>query len=183
MYNTSLEKKKHRTLFIWYKVDKREGWSEETCSLRESRMTPGSLADDTGVSSWPRKGIETSGILDRNLEETAQMHLLCFFYLIYFQSSATYCIISAHYFKAFWRGVVCYILSGMFETQHLRFILTYYLQNKDRVKMFNSKVFHNIWKYKFQSQILGETARAQFSSVQFIVCHKLYKSKKKNLII
>ena len=123
-------------------------------------MTPWSLADGTGVSFWPRKGTETSDIFDRNLEETAQMRLLFFFYLIYFQPSATYCIISAHNFEAFWRGVVCYILNSVFETQHLRFILTYYLQNKDRVKMFNSKVFHTIWKYKFQSQILGETARA-----------------------
>ena len=123
-------------------------------------MTPRSLADDTDVSSWPRKGTETLDIFDWNLEETAQMHLLVFFYLIYFQSSATYCIISAHYFEAFWRGLVCYILNSVFETQHLRFILTYYLQNKDRVKMFNSKVFHTIWKYKFQSQILWETARA-----------------------
>ena len=82
-----------------------------------------------------------------------------FFTLIYFQSSATYCIISAHYFEAFWRGLVCYMLNSVFETQHLRFILTYYLQNKDRVKMFNSIVFHNIWKYKFQSQILGDAAR------------------------
>ena len=104
-------------------------------------MTPWSLADDTGVSSWPRKGTETSDIFERNLEETAQRRLLFvffyYYYLIYFQSSATYCIISAHYFEAFWRGVVCYILNSVFETQHLRFMLTYYLQNKDRVKMFS----------------------------------------------
>lgn len=58
-------KKKYRTLFIWYKVDKREGWSEETCSLKvkfESRMTPWSLADYTGVSSWPREGTDASPV-------------------------------------------------------------------------------------------------------------------------
>ena len=65
------------------------------------------------------------------------IYIYIYIYIIYFQSSATYCIISAHYFEAFWRGVVCYILNSVFETQHLRFILTYYLQDKGRVKMFN----------------------------------------------
>ena len=45
-------------------------------------MTPWSLADDTGASSWPRKGTETSDIFKRNLEETGQMRQLVFIIII-----------------------------------------------------------------------------------------------------